>query len=237
MAISLARRADAQGAISGTILDSAARPIPNVEVLIPSLDRRVRTDSTGRFTIGALKAARYVVRARRFGYFPADGEVRVRDGVTSAIKFELSARPVLLDTVTVTSSCARFEFGGFLCRQRKGTGGTFLDVDQIDSANARFPADLFRRPGFRVEAVRGGLAPRSLTGWRCLNTIVNGKPVGFTNPMPRWPNEIIGLEIYADPDSVPPEYSQFIWGSVGTKRPVSARCSLANYWTTVRSRR
>jgi hypothetical protein len=228
----------AQGSITGTVVDSGGRGIAGAEVLLQSPVRRVRADSLGRFTLAGLKAGRYALTARRFGYFPTSGEVRVKDGEASVIALELDTRPVLLDTVTVTSNCGRFEYEGFLCRQRKARGGVFMDIDQIDSANARFPADLFRRPGWRVEAVGGGLRAVPLTGWRCMTALVNGMPVSRANPMPRWPNEMLGLEIYANPDSVPREYAHYAWGSIRAgRRTTAARCSLVVYWTTVRPNR
>jgi hypothetical protein len=116
-----------------------------------------------------------------------------------------------------------------------------MDVDQIDSANARFVADLFRRPGFRVEAATGragGLRIVPLTGWRCMKMIVNGQPPSITNPPPQTPADLLGVEIYADQKDVPKEYDGYAWGSIRAgRRSVSARCTLVVYWTLVRPRK
>src|SRR6185503_20036206 len=102
-------------------------------------------------------------------------------GMNKQLVFELARRPVLLDTVSITAECGRFEFSSFVCRRRNGGKGEFLDIDAIDSTNSRFIQDLFRRPGVRVEAVKGGLRVQPLTGWRCMNTIVNGRAASPSN--------------------------------------------------------
>lgn len=240
LALALPAAVRAQATITGVVRDTAKRPIADAEVMIIAPEMRVRTDSSGAFRISGLAAGTYEVRARRIGYFPAQTKVVLRERTTKPLIFELPSRTVMLDTVTVTSRCADTEFGGFLCRQRKGSG-VFMDIEQIDSAKPRFPADLFRRPGFRVEAAtgrNGGLRVVPLTGWRCMKALVNGRPPSLTNPVPSWPNVIVGLEIYANPDSIPTEYQRYQWSQVKMGRQmVNARCSLTVYWTTRRPNR
>jgi hypothetical protein len=232
-ALAIATELSAQGTISGTVRDSVGRPLAEVEVSIASVQRRVRTDSAGAFTIADVPAATHDVRFRKIGFLVFESKVRVRNGATAASNIVLFRRPVLLDTVRVTAECHRFQFEGFVCRRRSNTkGGVFFDADAIDSANPRFPKDVFRGvPGFRVVAVRGGLGLEALTGWRCVAEIVNGRPPTLQNPMPKWPKDIIGIEIYADVNDVPGEYRQWV-DTLQYKR-----CSLVNYWTTVRPRR
>jgi hypothetical protein len=232
--------AGAQGTITGVVRDTARRPLRDAEVMIVSPEMRVRTDSTGTFRITGLAAGTYEVRARRIGYFPAQTTVVLRGSSAHSVILELPSRPVMLDTVTVTSRCADRDYLGFLCRQKRGAGGVYMDVEQIDSAKPRFPADLFRRPGFRVEAAtgrNGGLKVVPLTGWRCMRPLVNGRPPSVTNPVPAWPNSIVGLEIYANPDSIPAEYQRYQWSQIKVGRQmVNARCSLTVYWTSDRPR-
>jgi hypothetical protein len=225
--------ARAQGSIAGTVRDSVGGPLADVEVIITSVQRRVRTDSAGKFTIAELPAGSYDLRFRKLGFLVFESKVRIRNGATTASNLVLFRRPVMLDTVRVTAECHRFQFEGFVCRRRNSTkGGVFFDADAIDSANPRFPKDIFREvPGFRVVAARGGLGLEALTGWRCVAEIVNGRLPTLQNPMPRWPKDMIGVEIYANVNDVPAEYRMFV------DTMTYKRCSLVNYWTTPRPRR
>jgi hypothetical protein len=224
--------------IRGLVRDTTRRMLADAEVMILSPERRVRTDSAGNFYIAGLEAGTYDLRARRLGFYPAQARLVIGANTEKQILFELEARPVLLDTVNVTATCGRLEFSSFVCRRRNGGPGVFMDIDAIDSTNSRFIADLFRRPGFRVEAARGGLRIVPLTGWRCMKVIVNGQPPSTTNPMPMSPLELLGVEIYADQADVPLEYNGYAWGMIKAgRRMVNARCTLVVYWTQIRPRK
>jgi len=231
-AVALAGDVRAQGSIVGTVTDSAGQPLTNAEVILLTLSRHARTNASGRFVFPGLKAATYEVRARRLGYIPEQGFVRVPKNDSVVVTFALIARPVVLDTVNVSASCPRFQLAGFECRKRKGKG-VFIDEETLDTAHVRFVYDLFRSiPGFRVWP-NGRVEP--MTGWRCMTTIANGNKVSLQNPLPRWPDELLGLEIYANPNDIPPEYSQYSWIPARGRQPPK-RCSLSNYWTSIRPR-
>ena len=189
LAMALPAAVQAQGSINGLVRDSLKQPVVDVEVTVVSTDRRVRTDSAGRFTIASLDAGTYNLRARRIGYFPAEIRVKLAANSAKSVDIELERRPILLDTVNVTASCARFDFAGFACR-RRGMGNSghayFFDVDAIDSVQPRFPIDMIRAvPGYRVVAVRNGLGLQSLTDWKCAVVVLaNGKRPSRQNPLP-----------------------------------------------------
>jgi hypothetical protein len=223
-------QAQSTARIAGIVQDTAGVRIADAEIVVDG-ERRIRTDSSGGFVVTDVRTGNVTLRARRIGYFPREHEVTTRAGETTRLSIVLDRRPVLLDTVAVTAgaSCSMRRFEGFACRRRSGKG-VYFDVDAIDSINPRYPQDLFRgQPGFRVDAVRGGLAVVSTSGWRCIRLLVNGYPPTGANLPPRWPNDMIGLEIYRDPDDVPGEYQRYV--------APPRRCSLINYWTLVRPRR
>jgi carboxypeptidase family protein len=214
------------GMIAGVVRDTAGRLIADVEVTVSPLDRRTRTDSSGQFRFTELPESSYLVRVRHLGFFPAEQRASLRTGEIVLLTFVLVDRAATLDTVHVTAQCPRFKFEGFLCR--KGTGaGDYMDERAIDSSGARFPALLLQgHPGFRVVPHRGRLVVESTTGWRCVTTLVNGYPPTRANPLPNWPGDMRGLEIYERRQDVPVEY-----------QPYSGRCSLIVYWTLVRPRK
>jgi hypothetical protein len=207
----------------GTVVDTSNAPIVDAEVIVNG-NRRARTDAAGAFRLDALSAGTVSLRVRRLGYIAMQRDVTLRGGEATNIRVVLTRRPVLLDTIAVTGECERFRFSGFACRRRAGNG-VYIDQNAIDSINPRFPADVFRGLyGFRVDASPRGLIVVPTRGWRCMSTLANGRPPSLANPLPRWPNEILGVEIYAHADSVPKEYQHYSWKS-------SMRCSLINYWT------
>lgn len=207
----------------GTVVDTSNAPIVDAEVIADG-SRRARTDVAGTFRLDGLSGGTVSLRVRRLGYIAMEQDVTLREGQLTNIRVVLTPRPVLLDTIAITADCERFRFSGFACRRRAGNG-VYIDQNGIDSINPRFPVDVFRGLyGFRVDAGRSGLVLVATRGWRCLSTLANGRPPSRANPLPRWPNEILGVEIYAYADSVPKEYQHYSWQGM-------KRCSLVNYWT------
>lgn len=222
--------AQATTGLTGTVVDTANAPIADAEVIVDS-NRRARTDAAGAFRLDGLSGGTVSLRVRRLGYMAMQNEVRLRKGEVTNIRVVLTPRPVLLDTIAVTGDCERFRFSGFACRRRAGNG-VYIDQNAIDSINPRFPADVFRGLlGFRVDAGPAGLMVVPTSGWRCVSALANGRPPSLANPLPRWPKEMLGVEIYAHADSVPKEYEHYSWGKG------AMRCSLINYWTQLPPRR
>jgi len=230
----LASSVRAQGRISGFVTDSAHRPLANAEVIVmePRPGRSVRTDSAGQFVIDGLAPGTYNIRARRLGFYVAQSRIALTNGQPKIVIFELLARPQVLAPIEVTAKCVRWTIEGFACRQAKGGRGVFMDEEAIDAKHALEIHELFRDvPGLRVEDREA----RSKVGWRCTQTLVNGKLPGPSNQRPNWPSDLIGIEIYLNPDSVPGEYSHFVW-MTEEKKKTSYRCGIINYWTSGRPR-
>jgi hypothetical protein len=152
-------------------------------------------------------------------------------------------RPAILDSIVVTASghCAPAQYSGFMCR-RQGGKGVYLTDDDIFDKNAREIGDIFRGvPGFRIEerpTPFGRLPfPFATKASGCLNALVNGRVVDVTNPVPRFADEMIAVEIYASPSEIPEEYSRFAWGRSGRQTQAfrnsggADRCALVIYWT------
>jgi hypothetical protein len=229
--VAICPRAHAQqktsgGTITGTVRDSAARPG----------DHRTRTDSAGRFRFTGLDADKYTVRARKLGLAPEEWDATVSNGGSVDIKLVLSHAMPMLDTVTVRADrqCSTMSLDGFVCRRRSGRG-EFLDYTDIDDKGALYTADLFREmKGFRVDVrpTRSGpirvVAPQ--LPWGCSTPLVDGRPLTGANPIPEFPYDLIALEVYAKPDSVPKEYQRYTWPQHGDFTR-SGRCSVVVYWT------
>ena len=65
--------------------------------------------------------------------------------------------------------------------------------------------------------------------WGCIARLVDGRPTSGATPIPELPTDLIAMEVYSRPDSVPPEYQKYTWPNGGITR--SGRCSVIVYWT------
>ncbi|HEY9230035.1 MAG TPA: carboxypeptidase-like regulatory domain-containing protein [Gemmatimonadaceae bacterium] len=224
------------GTIRGTVLDSASVPVANADVSARPGGHRTRTDSAGRFTVTGLDAGKYVVIARKVGYAPVSWEVTLGKSGSVDIKLRLDRRMPILDTVVVAAGrqCSERSFDGFTCRRKSG-GGVFLDYDEIDEKQPTWTADIFRDiEGFNVEVrpTRNGPAtvvipvPR----WGCIASLVDGRPTSGATLIPELPIDIMAVEVYAKPDSVPKEYQRYTWPNGDITR--TGRCRVIVYWTT-----
>jgi hypothetical protein len=213
----------ATGAIAGIVTDTAGKPLADISVVTYPADREVRTNSSGRFLVAALRSGAYNVRARGLAYQATDKVVTVKAGDTTNVTMVVQPRPIELDTVVTRGACKKISFEDFLCRQHRGQG-VFLDEAAIDSVHGTWASDALRGQfGFRTN----GRGATPTTGWRCLTILVDGRPANNDmNPIPWYATELIGVEIYANPKDVPAELQRFRLGAQ------SRRCSLIVYWTT-----
>jgi hypothetical protein len=90
--------------IVGIVLDARTRrPIEDVVVAVPSLNRATSTDTSGRFRLADLKAGNHDLIVRRLGYSPYTERVAIAAGQT--LELELFVRNVpVLDSVVVKAS-------------------------------------------------------------------------------------------------------------------------------------
>ena len=231
------------GTITGLVLDPNGAPVSGADVFALPGKARTRTDSAGKFTMSGLPADFYHVRVRRIGFRPAEITTDLSSGGRANLKFELLVRPVMLDSIVVLADgkCATMSYTGFACRRLRGKGLYLTDDDLADKGAIELGEVFSDVAGFRVEqrATRYGLKPIAFSQRGCLNALVNGRPLALTNQLPRFATELIAVEIYALPSTVPVEYQRYVWDRairqsstpLGPDRGEQA-CSLVVYWTT-----
>lgn len=235
--LALPSRASAQGGvIAGVVRDSAARPVAAADIIVRPGDRRTRSDSAGRFIITGLGADHYTVRARKIGYAPTTYDVALSNAGRVDIQLVFDQRMPMLDTVIVTADrkCSEFTLSGFVCR-RQGGGGIFLDYTDIDDKDALYTADLFRdMKGFRTDLRPTRYGPVRYVApslpWRCITSLIDGRPMSGATIVPELPADLVAIEVYARPDSVPVEFQKYTWPAGGNFTR-SGRCSVIVYWT------
>lgn len=236
LSVATATSLHAQGAtITGVVQDTSGAPIAGADVSVRAGAVRARTDSAGRFVLSGLDADNYTVFARKVGFAPTTYDVSLRKNGHVDIKLMFDRRMPALDTVYVRGSreCPMYSLDGFVCR-RHSENGVFLDYTDIDEKEPLYTADIFRGvPGFREEtrATREGpiRVPVVSNGFGCINSLVDGYEPNLARRIPESPYDLLAVEIYARPDSVPKEYQRYTWprGSVAQ----TGRCALVVYWT------
>lgn len=225
------------GTIAGTVRDSTSQPVADAEVIARPSQQRVRTDSAGRFVLSGLDDGKYTVVARKLGYAPVSWDVRLSKSGRADVALVLDRRVPILDTVVVAAKgeCSQRSFDGFACR-RRGGGGVFMDYVEIDDKEPIYTADLFRDlAGFSTDLRSTARGPVRVVArrppWGCMTSLVNGSPVSFAEAIPEYPWDLLGVEVYSHPDSVPKEYQQYTWPQNGGSVVRSGRCSVVVYWT------
>jgi hypothetical protein len=222
--------------VTGIVRDSASNPVANADVIARPSGRRTRSDSAGRFTLTGLDGGKYTIVGRKLGYTPANWDVSLSSSGKVDIQLVLEHRMPMLDTVIVRADrkCPINTLQGFTCR-RHSTNGIFLDYPDIDEKEPIYTADIFRDiKGFRVDlrSTRNGpmRVPVTTRISGCIASLVDGFPPSPARPIPENPYDLIAVEVYTRPDSVPSEYQFYTWP---TRSDVtrSGRCSVIVYWT------
>lgn len=190
------------------------------------------SDAQGTVVLPIAQPGRYIVRGTRTGYVPGAEIVDVGAAGEAAVGLRMQARPVGLDTVTVTGTRrgAR-EVGRQTFERRRVMGnGIYLDSAYVAQVRARWPGELLQAvPGIQMQMVtgrEGWRRPHTRLGRRCLTNLVNGLP--YYGGWPRWVQleetlrrtDVVAVEVYREADEVPPEYRRY-----------TGRCGLVIYWT------
>ena len=243
-ASSAVAQAPTGGTIEGVVLDPSGRPIRDADVYAFPEKARAQTDSNGRFSIHNLPGGFYHMRVRRLGFRPSEITTDLSGNGRVDLKIELTPRPVMLDSVVVQADgkCAAVSYRGFSCRKQNGKGVYLTDDDLADKGAVEL-GEVFRDvPGFRLETRSTRFGPKPIpyaNRGGCINALVNGRPLAPTNPLPEYATNLIAVEIYALPSSVPQEYQRYMWEpSIRQSSPIVGRdrndqpCSLVVYWTS-----
>lgn len=227
------RQAYAQaGIIRGMVIDTAGRPLRDVEVLSVNSKRSTRTGNDGRYTLARLPWGQQLIMARLPGYRAAERAVAMLDESTPPVNFELGRVVQAIDTVRITShdGCAAYDYAGFECRRRAGVG-QFRGEAEIKALHPTYWADMFEGlTGFRRTPVPHPVHGRdwaieSTTGWRCLVEGWNGRQKTAADEVVM-PADIVAIEHYEVYEKVPAAYKRLAWPNSEDKP-----CALVMYWT------
>ncbi|MCA0374295.1 MAG: carboxypeptidase-like regulatory domain-containing protein [Gemmatimonadetes bacterium] len=215
----------ATSVFTGVVINADTdRPIAGASLLLPSLDRAVRSDSLGRVRVNSLPAGKHVALLQAVGYdsllFAID--VARNDTATSVLRL-VPMEP--LDTATSSASLndmvadsMETRLSGLLAafHQRRLTrAGRFLDsADFRTTPSRRFAETVAARiPGVGLVAEGGGKYLVSRVGWQQItgplacyvNVILDGESRGSVDLSQFEPDEVLAVE-YHTVATVPREY-------------------------------
>lgn len=108
--------------LDGAVADSAGRRIPGADVVIGSIQRRVRTNANGEFRFDGIDPGAYDVVVLAVGYYPEQRAVAVAAAGTT-VHFVLAVAPRTLPAVITSAS-------------RGGLSGTVGDTAHAPIADA-----------------------------------------------------------------------------------------------------
>jgi hypothetical protein len=223
LVVASSRLASAQeGALRGTVSDSAGAPIAAADVGIASLHKLTRTDDRGRFAFEKLPLGAVEVSVRRLGYEPQKVNATVSNTLELSFNVTLVANPAILQTTDVSAKRRYQGIEGFHQRRIQGIGAYYVTRDDILARNANLPSDVLRQAaGVQFIRTRTGQGLRfssAASGRRdCppMMWIDGQKAPGMEiDELPV--NDIEGIELYRGASTTPPQFWQGSGPSCGT---------------------
>jgi hypothetical protein len=223
--------------VSGRVLAADRRPQPNAVVTVAGGADTVRTDEDGRFTIDGLASGSRTFEVRAIGADPRSIVMDLAPATTRDTVVELARSGRLLQKYVVRSTIPErsvMNMSGFEDRRRVGLGA-FTTGPEIEKYNyPTLAAILQSMRGVSIEYdARGWPLPllRGMAGGRCIPFFyVDNTPmkVEGASPGPAVqfpfsdieafvpPRTIKGIEVYASPGGIPPQYDQTALGGCGS---------------------
>src|SRR5216684_3702531 len=212
------------GGLQGVVRNRNGAGVPGATVVAIGTNSHAVTDDFGEFTLRDLAAGSRIIEARAIGYPPARAQATIRPGLTERMELAVADSIPVLDPVTVV---ARYEpylaRVGFAMRRHTAIGH-FIDTTDIQRTGAiQFEEVLRMVPGVRlrpngssylVELQRGEgqITNRALANYCPPAYFIDGVyfplPPLQTPSLPLVPEEILGIEVYSNLSSAPPQYQR-----------------------------
>jgi hypothetical protein len=211
--------------VAGSLVDRTSRlPVEGARVAVLGTGLGASTDPAGRFELTGVPSGVRVVQIRAIGYAVGSWMVELGDGQVLRQVFELEARAIQLDSITVTAIAHegwRSEAGFDERRARRI--GFFLGRQEIQQRQANTIGDLMRVvPGLMTTCNGRNCVIRMQRGTHNCQPeyFLDGYPATFATG-PNFPiAQIRGVEIYRDRFETPAEF----------QRP-NLQCGVIAIWT------
>jgi hypothetical protein len=234
----VSRRAP-RGTIDGLVTDTTLAPIQGATVQIVRTDVRVGTGPNGRFRMIDVPSGQYLIVARRVGFRPTSAIVELKADDTLRLSYALERLPTGLEAVVVTEQRLSVRMAEFALRAKQNTG-EFMTQEQINRRATIDTRDLLQTfksvtvsPSYTNGPIAdyyamskrsgiGGMGGSGGFGACVMQVVLDGvvlpQPFNLNLlPSPKW---LAGLEVYAGPATIPPQFAGYNRG-----------CGLILVWT------
>ncbi len=217
----------AKSTIKGIVVGGQnGQTIPGAVLELTGSDRKVLSDSIGRFAFEKLLPGTYHIRAIAIGFDPINTAVEL--GERETIELEVQFGSSLQDRVILPELRVRaprdtsMEYSADWLRRSQGGNGRYLNRKMIEQMNAFTFADLLRHTaGVRVDCRMTCSIQMARNVRQCIPVyFIDGIPADAVMGTMTPPNDIEGVEIYSGPSETPPELESY-----------EARCGVIVIWT------
>ncbi|GJG86856.1 hypothetical protein tb265_20370 [Gemmatimonadetes bacterium T265] len=217
--------------LTGTVRDSAGRPVRGARAFVWGTAAAATVDADGTFTLAGLPAGTRTLEVRAIGFAVRRVAVDLAPGRAGTVDVRMNGTVASLDPVTVygKASPASLQLREFLERRRHSAFGRFLTAEDLERWHPVQVTDALQgMPGLQI-APNGRLGNTILGRGKngsgsCRATVVldgTALPPGDEIDQYLSPQQVGGIEVYADPAFAPPEY--------GDARMTG--CSIVLIWT------
>jgi hypothetical protein len=115
--------------LEGHVKEDGAKPLGDVDLWMPSLDRRARTDASGAFVFDSVPPGYQVVSVRHPGFAMRVDTVRLVAGRTTAREYALKPQATPLGVVSTVAAAVNYTtpgLRGFEARRATKSSGFFI---------------------------------------------------------------------------------------------------------------
>ncbi len=202
--------ARSRSVIDGFVSDSNLVALGEATASLLGSPLRVTTGENGRFRVVVIPAGQYILMLHRVGYAPVSAGIQIGDADTLRLSFTMRRIVTALDTMVVSAKAMVARMTEFDERRKLGFG-TFITAEQIEGRHAVALGDVLRTiPS--VNVVDGGsntqLAFSTRTSSCPMQIVIDGvqlpTPANLRALPP--PSDIMGMEVYAGPATIPLRY-------------------------------
>ena len=230
------------GAVKGVVRNRNGSLVPGATVVALGTDASAQADAFGRFSLEGVTVGSRILEARAVGYMIGRAQTIVRQAAGQQLDIVLGDSVTVLEPVTVEAEYEPYlKHVGFMQRSHTAQGH-FLDTAAIARTGAMRFEEVFRMvPGVQLRPNGSGMLVELQRGQGQINSPGLGNycpPMYFidgvyyplpplqTQSVPVVPSEILGIEVYSNLFSAPPQYQRrgstcgviLIWTKRGTPK-------------------
>jgi hypothetical protein len=201
------------GVIAGVVVDGAGRPVADVEVTALKSAKTVRSDTAGAFTLPPVPSGNVDLSFRRLSFEPVVLSLQIAPDDTTDIEVTLTVVAQALKAVVVLADQQHLRIlEAFETRRKQGIGH-FITRGEIEKRHPLLLSDM-------VRMIPGAILASDMLGRTTLHFarvphagcppqyFVDGMQVYGYNIDDMPATDVEGVELYAGPSGLPPEYNR-----------------------------